>query len=75
MKTARVFKSGNSQAVRLPREFKLNVSEVHVFKKDGDLVLRPLQKTWQDYFDRGRRFSVDFPDTIEDLELEEKTLW
>lgn len=63
MKTARVFKSGNSQAVRLSREFKLNVSEVQVFKKDGDLVLRPLQKTWQDYFDRGRRFSVDFPDT------------
>ncbi|MFO7667854.1 MAG: type II toxin-antitoxin system VapB family antitoxin [Desulfobacterales bacterium] len=75
MKTARVFKSGNSQAVRLPREFKLNVSEVHVFKKDGDLVLRPFQKTWQDYFNRGRRFSVDFPDTIEDLDLEEKTLW
>ena len=75
MKTARVFKSGNSQAVRLPKEFKLDVAEVHVFRKDGDLVLRPLQKTWQDYFDRGRRFSGDFPDTIEDLALEEKIPW
>jgi len=72
MKTARVFKSGNSQAVRLPKEFKLDVAEVQVFRKDGDLVLRPLRRTWQDYFDRGRRFSGDFPETIEDLALEEK---
>ena len=66
MKTARVFKSGNSQAVRLPKDFKLDVAEVQVFRQDGDLILRPLQKTWQDYFDRGRRFSDDFPDVIED---------
>lgn len=75
MKTARVFKSGNSQAVRLPKEFKLDVVEVHVFRKDGDLVLRPMRKTWREYFDRGRRFSGDFPDTIEDQALEEKISW
>ena len=75
MKTARVFKSGNSQAVRLPREFNLDVGEVHIFRKEEDLVLRPLRKTWKDYFDRGRRFSSDFPETIEDLALEEKISW
>ena len=75
MKTARVFKSGNSQAVRLPKEFKLDVAEVHIFRKDGDLVLRPLKKTWQEYFNRGRRFSVDFPESSEDLALEEQTPW
>ena len=75
MKTARVFKSGNSQAVRLPREFQLDVAEVQVFQKDGDLVLRPMRKTWKDYFDRGRRFSDDFPLTIEDLPIEEKAPW
>ena len=75
MKTARVFKSGNSQAVRLPKEFKLDVSEVGVFQKDGDLVLRPLRKTWQDYLVRGRRFSDDFPDHIEDMALEERIPW
>lgn len=75
MKTARVFKSGNSQAVRLPKDFKLDVAEVQVFRKDGDLILRPLQKNWQDYFARGRRFSDDFPDVIEDPAPEEKNLW
>jgi len=72
MKTARVFKSGNSQAVRLPKEFQLDVAEVQVFRKDGDLVLRPLRKTWKDYFERGRRLSDDFPTTIEDLPIEDK---
>lgn len=75
MKTARVFKSGNSQAVRLPKDFKLDVTEVHVFQKDGDLVLRPLRKAWQDYFKRGRRFSDDFPERIEDIALEERGPW
>ena len=75
MKTARVFKSGNSQAVRLPKDFKLDVSEVGVFQKDGDLVLRPLRKAWQDYFKRGRRFSADFPERIEDMALEERIPW
>ena len=75
MKTAKVFKSGNSQAVRLPKEFQLDVGEVHIYRKDGDLVLRPLKRTWEDYFDRGKRFSSDFPETIEDLALEEKIAW
>lgn len=75
MKTARVFKSGNSQAVRLPKEFKLDVTEVGVFQKDGDIVLRPLLRTWQDYFKRGRRFSADYPECIEDMVLEEKISW
>jgi antitoxin VapB len=75
MKTARVFKSGNSQAVRLPKDFKLDVTEVSVFQKDGDLVLRPLRKTWKDYFKRGRRFSDDFPERIEDMALEEMIPW
>ena len=75
MKTARVFKSGNSQAVRLPKDFKLDVSKVQVFRKDGDLVLRPVQKSWRDYFERGRRFSDDFPDFIEDPEPEGENRW
>jgi antitoxin VapB len=75
MKTARILKSGSSQAVRLPAEFNLDVSEVQIFRKNGDLVLRPLRKTWEDYFNRGRRFSIDFPETIEDFPLEEGNSW
>jgi len=75
MKTARVFKSGNSQAIRLPKEFRLEVGQVQVFRKGDDLVLRPVRMTWDDYFDRGRRFSDDFPPSVPDLSLEEGISW
>ncbi len=72
MRRAKVFKSGNSQAVRLPKDLKLDAKEVTIFRQDGDLVLRPVRKTWKEYLDHGRRFSDDFPDTIELLPAEER---
>ena len=44
MTTARVFKSGNSQAVRLPRQFRLDTSEVEIFRRGDEIVLKPKQK-------------------------------
>ena len=40
MATARVFKSGNSQAVRLPKEFRFNGDEVEIFRRGDEVVLR-----------------------------------
>ena len=40
MTYARVFQSGNSQAVRLPKEFRLNVDQVEIFRQGEDIVLR-----------------------------------
>ena len=40
MAVTRVFKSGNSQAVRLPREFRLRATEVEVFRRGDEIVLR-----------------------------------
>ncbi len=40
MSTARIFKSGNSQAVRLPREFRFDVDEVEIFRRGEEIVLR-----------------------------------
>jgi antitoxin VapB len=40
MGTARVFKSGNSQAVRLPKEFRFKSKEVEIFRRGQDVVLR-----------------------------------
>lgn len=42
---AKVFKSGNSQAVRLPKEFRFNVEEVEVSREGDAIVLRPLSDT------------------------------
>lgn len=40
MTTARVFKSGNSQAVRLPKEFRLKGPEVEISRRGDEIVLR-----------------------------------
>lgn len=40
---SRVFMNGNSQAVRIPQEFRLATSRVEIFRNaDGDLVLHPV---------------------------------
>ena len=40
MSTARVFRSGNSQAVRLPKQFRLESKEVEIFRRGDEIVLR-----------------------------------
>lgn len=42
MRITKVFKSGNSQAVRLPKEFQLDVDEVEIFRRDNELVIRKI---------------------------------
>jgi antitoxin VapB len=40
---SRVFMNGNSQAVRIPQEFRFDTSRVEIFRNaDGDLVLHPI---------------------------------
>ena len=42
--TTRIFKNGNSQAVRIPQEFRLDVTQVEISRNaNGDLVIHPLQ--------------------------------
>lgn len=42
-RTTRVFTNGNSQAVRIPRQFRLNASRVQITRNDdGDIVLHPV---------------------------------
>jgi len=40
MPIAKVFKSGNSQAIRLPKEFRLPVREVELVRQGEDIVIR-----------------------------------
>lgn len=44
MPIAKVFKSGNSQAIRLPRELRLDASEVSITRHGDTLILRPVAR-------------------------------
>ena len=61
--TAKLFKNGQSQAVRLPKEFRFeNQDEVFIKKIDDGVLLIPKNdKTiWDHMFDRLDEFSDDF---------------
>lgn len=62
MKTAKVFKSGNSQAVRIPKEFHLKGEEVEIRRRGDSLVLRPRKKSWAALIESLKKFTDDFMD-------------
>ncbi len=70
--TAKVFATGRSQAIRLPKAFRFDTDEVFIERKGGHVILTPKPKSWQQYFDEGKRFSADFPERIEDVSPEER---
>jgi len=60
MKTAKIFQNGQSQAVRLPKEFRFEDSEVFI-KKSGNVVqLIPRSDSWNVLFGSLKKFSRDF---------------
>jgi antitoxin VapB len=60
MKTAKIFKSGNSQAVRLPKEFQLEGDEVYLKKQNDVLILIPKSDPWSSLRRSLDHFSEDF---------------
>jgi len=50
MLTAKVFKNGNSQAVRLPKEFRVKGKEVKVYHLGKSIVLQPINESWKDIY-------------------------
>lgn len=73
---AKVFKNGSSQAVRLPKEFRFQGTEVLISKKGNKVILEPLQKAeWPqgfwDQFNRDERFEIPQPLPGNSLSLDE----
>lgn len=63
METAKLFKHGGSQAVRLPKEFRFSGAEVFIEKHGDAVVLRPVTRTQFTSFAEIARHLVEaFPD-------------
>ena len=71
--TTRVFNNGNSQAVRIPAEFRLVTDRVTISRNEsGDLVIRPLRaERGAALFDALRAVGEADPDFIAALEDEQ----
>jgi antitoxin VapB len=63
--TAKVFTSGNSQAIRLPKEFRLDAKEVFISRSGDSLILTPRMKSWEGFAEGLSGFSNDFEITEE----------
>lgn len=60
MTYARVFQSGNSQAVRLPKEFRFSSDQVEIFRQGDDIVLRECPVNAAAIFDALAALPADF---------------
>ena len=60
MPTAKVFKTGRSQAVRLPKEFRFSTRTVRVARVDGMVILCPAKQGWALLERAIGRFTEDF---------------
>ena len=60
MNTAKLFKNGRSQAVRLPKECRFEGAEVYVKKLDNMVVLFSKNSPWVALIDSLDQFSDDF---------------
>ena len=73
---AKVFKNGSSQAVRLPKEFRFQSTEVLISKKGDKVILEPMKKAdWPDgfwdQFTPDERFEIPEPLPVSRLSLDE----
>lgn len=60
MAITRVFKSGNSQAVRLPVGFQFTTDEVEIFKRNNEIVIREKPRNLSRAFELLTHLPEDF---------------
>jgi antitoxin VapB len=60
MSHARVFQSGNSQAVRLPKEFRFQADSVEIYRRGDEVVLREVPANATAVFDALASMPADF---------------
>jgi len=60
MKTAKIFKNGNSQAVRLPKEYQFDSLEIEIYRRGDEVVLRKKRRDLTKVFELLTSLSDDF---------------
>ncbi len=62
MKTARLFRNGRSQAIRLPKELRFEgIKEVRVSRKGKSIILEPVEQfSWEEWWNSWKALGSDF---------------
>ena len=71
-RTAKVFMTNRSQAVRLPKDFQFATDEVLIRKVGDDVILSPRPCDWKSYLESSPVASEAFMTEVEDLPVQER---
>ena len=63
MQSAKIFKNGRSQAVRLPKEFRFSGNDVFIRKIGKIVILIPKDDPWASLADSLDQFTDDYMET------------
>jgi antitoxin VapB len=72
MQKAKLFKNGQSQAVRLPKEFRFEGNEVFIKRVSSGALLIPAHSAWDIMMDSLDKFSDDFMEDREQPPMQER---
>jgi antitoxin VapB len=72
MDTAKIFWSGRSQAVRLPKEFRFNTETVHIRRHGNTVILEPMAEDWAWLDKICGKLDQDFIDAVNEKPEEQK---
>lgn len=74
MTTAKLFKSGRSQAVRLPKEFRFEGNEVRIRREGQSVILEPVRVNMKKVFEEMDRIGGDpiFPNGREQPPMQKR---
>ncbi len=73
-RTAKVFMTNRSQAVRLPKEYQFSTDEVFIRKVGDDVILSPRPRDWRSYLESAPVASDAFMAEVDDLPVQEREL-
>ncbi|TAL89122.1 MAG: AbrB/MazE/SpoVT family DNA-binding domain-containing protein [Candidimonas sp.] len=71
-RTAKLFISGGSQAVRLPADCRFEGKAVFISRDGERIVLSPKPDSWADYLASGPRAASDFMEGVVDLPVQNR---
>jgi antitoxin VapB len=72
MPTAKVFRSGNSQAVRLPKQFRVKAKELEIFRRGDEIILREKSGNMARAFDLLAGLPEDFEVSARENDMPQK---
>ena len=73
-RTAKVFMTNRSQAVRMPKEFQFATDEVVIRKVGEDVILSPRPRDWRSYLESAPVASAAFMAIVDDLPVQEREI-